>query len=185
MMGVRDPTKLYDYLSKRRASILGREVVDWGPVREGAKRDASAGKGVIGDGEVERGPVVDEVEARREPVVVDGENEPLGIEVLMPLRFQGEAKSVAVDGKDESPAIEAVKPFVPEVVASRGGAVGDLIDFMGGTSLGESSLDGGDLFEFDGFGTGPDRGLLDMKPDLEMLDFTDLMYTEQLNMDLL
>lgn len=185
MMGVRDPTELYHYLSKRRASILRREVVEWGPLGDGAKRDVSARTGVVvGGGEVERGPVVDEVEARWEPAVVDGENEPLGIEVLTPLRSQGKAKSVAVDGKDENPRIKAIKPFVPEVVARRGGSVGDLIDFIGGTSLGEGGLDGGDLFEFDEFGTGPDRGLLDRKPDLGFLDLTDLMYTDQLNMDL-
>jgi hypothetical protein len=179
MKGVQDPTELYHYLSKRRASILGREVVEWGPVGEGAKRgEVSARRGATGvDGEMRPGPVVVEGEARREPVVVDGENEPLGIEVMKPFRSQGNEGSLAVDEKNQGPGSEAMKPLVPEKVASRGVSVGDLIDFMGDTSLGESGFDGGDLFEFDGFhGTGPDQGLLDLDPDLGLLDLADLRH---------
>jgi hypothetical protein len=85
--------------------------------------------------------------------------------------------SISVDEKNDKPGMTAIKPLATKKGATKAVSVGDLIDFTGGTSLDDKGIKEGDLFEFDGFH--------EMEPDLGLLEFTDLMYVDQLNRDLL
>jgi hypothetical protein len=167
MKRMQDPMEVYHYLSKRRASILGKDAAEWGPLGQGAtRRDVPPPTGWPTVDQEERWESdVFQEEVGWEPVVVDVKNEPLEIEVMEPFRSQGDEGSHAVDEK-HLPESQVMKPLVQEAVPSREASVGDLIDFMGDASLDENAFDGGDLFEFDGFhGARSTQASLDFEPD--------------------